>query len=344
MTSRELVYDTLEYRNPPRAPRNLWTLPWAQSHYPEELARIRRDFPSDFTGAPGFQPRTSPTEGDPYRIGRYVDPWGCIFQNKQDGVIGEVKEAIVPPSDEEWEDRSRIRIPREQLEVDAARVNRFCAEERAGKDRFIFGGTCPRPFEQLQFIRGTEQLFMDLMFLPKGFTDFLKEMHDFYCESLEIWAKTDVDSLNFMDDWGTQQSLLINPDLWVELFKPLYKDYIDIAHGAGKKIFMHSDGHTLAILPHLVELGLDAFNTQIFCMGVDKLAPFAGKICFDGEIDRQHLLPFGTEEEVRSAVRDVKATLWKKGGCVAQCEFGAGAKPENVRAVFDEWDRGVYGD
>jgi len=59
--------------------------------------------------------------------------------------------------------------------------------------------------------------------------------------------------------------------------------------GAGKKIFMHSDGHTLDIYPDMVELELDAFNSQIFCMGVQELAPFAGKITFWGEIDRQHV-------------------------------------------------------
>jgi hypothetical protein len=141
-----------------------------------------------------------------------------------------------------------------------------------------------------------------------------------------------------MDDWGTQRGLLIHPDAWVEIFKPLYKDYIEIAHRAGKKIFMHSDGHTLAIYPHLVELGLDAFNSQIFCIGLDELAAFRGKITFWGEIDRQHLLPEGNPAQIHEAVRKVHESLWHNGGCIAQCEFGPGAKPENVRQVFTSWD------
>jgi hypothetical protein len=141
-----------------------------------------------------------------------------------------------------------------------------------------------------------------------------------------------------MDDWGAQNSLLISPDTWVEIFQPLYKDYIDIAHRAGKKIFMHSDGHTLAIYPHLIALGLDAFNSQIFCMGVENLAPYKGKITFWGEMDRQHLLPSGSTGDIRDAVKQLHDTLWQDGGCIAQCEFGAGAKPENVRAMFAAWD------
>jgi hypothetical protein len=117
----------------------------------------------------------------------------------------------------------------------------------------------------------------------------------------------------------------------------LYAEYIDIAHSNGKKIFMHSDGHILAIYPHLVELGLDAVNSQLFCMGIDRLEEFAGKITFWGEIDRQHLLPNATPEEIADAVQSVHRGLWREGGCIAQCEFGAGANPDNVYAVFKTW-------
>jgi hypothetical protein len=140
------------------------------------------------------------------------------------------------------------------------------------------------------------------------------------------------------DDWGSQRSLMINPTMWRELFKPIYRDYVQIAHNAGKKFFMHSDGYIVDIYPDLIEVGVDALNSQIFCMGAEKLEPFAGRITFWGEIDRQYLLARGTTEEVAEAVRQVHRHLWKDGGCIAQCEFGAAAKPENVRAVFQTWN------
>jgi len=140
-----------------------------------------------------------------------------------------------------------------------------------------------------------------------------------------------------MDDWGSQRSLLINPTLWKELFKPLYKDYIDIAHKYNKKVFMHSDGYILDIIPELVDLGLDALNSQIFCIGLDNLAKYKGKITFWGEMDRQHLLVESTREEISKAVKNVYNTLWDNGGCIAQCEFGPGAKPELVEEVFKTW-------
>jgi uroporphyrinogen-III decarboxylase len=126
--------------------------------------------------------------------------------------------------------------------------------------------------------------------------------------------------------------------LWRELFKPLYRDYIEIAHRAGKRAFMHSDGYILPILQDLVDLGLDALNSQIFCMGTEALSAFRGRITFWGEIDRQHLLAVAPVAEVEAAVLDVADRLASRGGVIAQCEFGPGARPENVEAVFRAWD------
>ncbi len=332
MSGRELVNATLEFRNKSgRAPRQLWTLPWAEWNHGDMIEKIRQDFPSDFGGAPCILKEATIEEGDPYRNGIYRDPWGCLFTNIHEGVIGEVKDPLV--KDDDWEDVENVHIPREWLDFDREAVNDYCRNT----DLFVMCGCCPRPFEQLQFIRKTENLYMDLMEIPDKLREFMKTMHAFYCELLEEWAKTEVDALNFMDDWGAQNSLLIHPNLWRELFKPMYRDYIDIAKRHGKKIFMHSDGYILDILPDLADMGLDAINSQIFCMGVEKLAPLAGKITFWGEMDRQHLLVEGTTEDIRNAVKKVRETLWKDGGCIAQCEFGPGAKPENVYEMFKAW-------
>lgn len=330
-TSREIVQQTLAFAGPPRAPRDLWVLPIAAEKFPDELKALERDFPSDFTAIAGHERVVAPTRGNPHIIGEFTDEWGCTFINIQRGVIGEVKHPLV----QDWAaDRRRIHVPREWLTVDRDAVNRDCA----ATSKFTFCAACPRPFEQLQFLRGSEELYLDLAELPRELLEFMREMHAFYCEVFETWARTDVDALRFMDDWGSQRSLLIAPALWRQLFKPMYRDYVQIAHQHGKKLFMHSDGHITAIYPDLVEIGMDAVNSQLFCMEPENLAPFAGKITFWGEIDRQHLLPDGSPADNAAAVRRVHKNLWHNGGCIAQCEFGPAARPENVRAVFAAWD------
>lgn len=61
-----------------------------------------------------------------------------------------------------------------------------------------------------------------------------------------------------------------------------------------------------------------------------------GKITFWAEIDRQHVLPFGTAEDVGNAVRRVHNALGdRRGGFIAQCEWGKDNSRENIEAVFE---------
>jgi len=334
ISSRELVKNTLEFKNfSGEVPIQLWYLPWAEMNHKDMFDKLNNTFDWDIVSAPGFLKKSVDlVKGDPFEIGEFIDEWGCIFENRQRGVIGEVKKPIV--CDEDWDDYENVKIPYELLDLDIEKINEFVK----GTDKFVLGGMA-RPFERLQFIRGTENLFADLMFMPDNMKKFIEKMHKFDCDNLEMWAKTDVDALAFMDDWGAQRSLLINPKIWLEVFRPLYKDYIDIAKRHNKKIFMHSDGYILDIIPHLIELGLDAINSQIFCMGIDELAQFKGKITFWGEIDRQNLLPSGSKEDIIKAVRDVREALWDNGGLIGECEFGLGANPDNVYTVFEEWKK-----
>src|SRR5690606_30881517 len=191
----------------------------------------------------------------------------------------------------------------------------------AATDKFVKAGTSVRPFERMQFLRGTENLLLDLAWQPAEFRQLLEMLHEFFLRDLEMWAATDVDGISFMDDWGAQSSLLIAPDLWREVFKPLYKDYCDIIKGSGKFVFFHSDGYIADIYPDLIEIGIDAINSQLFCMDIEDLARrYKGKVTFWGEICRQNILPFGTVDDVREAVYRVRRALDDgRGGVIAQC-------------------------
>jgi hypothetical protein len=335
-TPREIVRQTLRFEHPARVPRNLWVLPWAGDRYPDQLRAINERHPSDFGGVPGVYKPSPRVRGDMFAAGLYTDEWGCVFENLQPGIIGEVREPILA----EIGDWRAVRPPYEILPEDraAARdtVNRACAQS----DLFMMAACCPRPWERYQFLRGSANSMMDILFPESGAGELLRAIHEYYLRELEFWVTTDVDMVMFMDDWGSQNSLLIDPEIWRALFKPLYRDYCELAHAHGKSIFMHSDGHILAIYPDLIEVGVDAVNSQLFVMDLEELARVArGRIAFWGEIDRQHALVDPDPEAARRAVRHVARHLYDPaGGVIAQCEFGPGGRPENVMAVFDEWE------
>jgi len=331
MKSRDLVKNTLEFKRPEKIPRQLWTLPWAETRYPETLEKIHTEYPDDIVLAPPYYRQKLPQIGERYKIGFFTDEWGCKFNNLQDGIHGEIKEPLIKT----WSDIDKVHIPEERLSINIDKINEYCNNT----DKFVLPDTLQRPFERMQFLRRTDNLFIDLIEQPREFKKLIGEIHEFYKEEIKIWSKTKVDGIFIMDDWGAQNNLLVNPKLWRRLFKPMYKDYINIAHQNGKYAFMHSDGYTLAIIPELIEIGLDAFNTQLFCMNIEEIGEkFKGKITFWGEIDRQRLLPNGSIKDIDQAVERVYENLYADGGVIAQCEFGPGARPENVLEVYKAWD------
>lgn len=336
-TPREIVQQALRFESPSRIPRDLWSLPWAEEHVPQCLAELRRRWPSDFGWAEVVY-RTSPrVRGDQYAVGTYVDEWGCAFENLQRGVIGEVRAPVLT----DLSDWRRIKPPYECLPADVAKardiVNRGCA----ASDRFVLPPHFGRPWERYQFLRGTENAMLDLAEGTDEAKALLAEIHAYYLRELEFWVKTDVDAIFFMDDWGSQNTLLIAPEMWREWFKPLYRDYCSLAHAHGKFAFMHSDGNIASVYEDLIEVGVDALNSQLFCMDMADLERRAkGRITFWGEIDRQHVLSSPDPEMGRQAVRKVAHHLYDpRGGVIAQFELTPGSNPATAIAIFEEWER-----
>ena len=331
MNSRRLVQKTLTFDKPERIPRHKGILPWAEENYPEFVRKLHEVFPDDVVPAPAIYAEPLGAQGDRYKKGTYIDEWGCRFANPMDGVIGIVQTPLVA----DLQDLDAFAPPDATLNLDREAVNAFCR----ATDQFVLMGSFVRPFERFQFIRTMEKAFIDLVEKPPELFELLERIHHHYLKEVEVWASTEVDAISLMDDWGTQQGLITSPDLFRQIFLPMYKEYAEVAKHHGKYLFMHSDGYIMDIMPDLIEVGVDALNAQIFCMGVKELGEsYGGKVTFWGEIDRQNLLPHGSREDIKQAVYDVWLHMYRNGGVIGQCEFGLEAKPENVFTVYETWD------
>jgi len=345
MTSRERVLKTLNFKNPDRPPRDLWWLPAVEMTQKDALQsfldKYRMDFAVPFfkvgiserqKGQPTIVVPGSHTPASLPRKGKYMDEWGSTWHVAEDGLIGEVKEPVL-------DDFSRIHSftpPWEYLEsTDFSLVNQVCAQS----DRFMLSDICIRPFERMQFLRGTEKLFIDLAYGSKEVYLLRDMVHDYQLRYLEKWLKTDVDGINMMDDLGTQNSTLISPTMWREYYKPLYREYCNLCHAHNKYIFFHSDGWIETLYDDLIEMGIDAINSQLFIMDIEEISrKYRGKVTFWGEIDRR-LLYFGTPDKIASAVHRLQRAFYDpKGGIIVQCEWGKDTPPENVAAVYQTWD------
>jgi hypothetical protein len=331
MNPRRIVQKTLVFDDPERIPRHKGILPWAEANYPDFVQRLHEVFPDDILSAPLVYKQPLLTKGDKHKKGTFVDEWGCVFTNPLEGAIGIVQTPLIA----DWKDLGKLKPPEATLSLDRKEINAYCRE----KDQFVLMGSFVRPFERFQFIRTMENALVDLIEKPPELFNLLDRIHQHYLKEVEVWAATEVDAICLMDDWGTQQGLITSPGVFRQIFLPMYKEYAEVARHHGKYVFFHSDGNILDIMPDLIDIGVDAINAQIFCMGVMRMGElYGGKITFWGEIDRQHLLPHGSREDIQQAVYEVWLHLYQNGGVIAQCEFGLEAKPDNVFTVYETWD------
>jgi uroporphyrinogen decarboxylase len=332
MDPKEIVIRTLNFDNPARIPRQCWLLPWAERRYPLEAARLAAVYPDDIVPVAGMYTVKQNITGNRYEEGIYIDEWGCNFNNIQPGLIGVPSEPLIKT----WDDLENFTTPEEMLAVDIQQVNAFCR----AKGKFTYSGSWIRPFERYQFIRTTELAMMDIANDSPGMKSLIAKIHNHYLKEVEAWAKTKIDAIGIMDDWGMQNGMMVSPEYFRKYFKPLYRDYAEIARHYGKYVFMHSDGNIAEIIADLAEIGIDALNSQLFCMNIGEIGKlYRGKITFWGEIDRQHILSEGTANEIETAVEYVYDSLYNNGGVIGQVEFGPAARPENIFHVFECWNK-----
>jgi len=336
MTSRERVLRTLEFKTPDKVPYDAWILPGAFSKYGEKLNNLVEKYPVDIIQIPG--PSDHGFNSEYYQEGTFVDLWGCTWVNIQAGIIGEVKNPILTEETKLLEYTAPVDKFIKWWNESKQDIDNSIAEARK-RGQFILGGWISL-FERMQFLRGTEELFCDIA-LKDGTAEKLTTIvMDFYREYVDKWLECDIDGVTFGDDWGTQRSTLINPADFRATFKPCYQELCKKIKGAGKKIFFHSDGWIFDLYDDLLDLDVDAINTQVWCMGIENVAEkLAGKVTLWGELDRQYTMPFRTPDEVRKEVSLLKKSFaTSDGGFIGLGTVLADVPFENAEAMFAAWN------
>lgn len=332
MTSRELVVKTLNHQRVPRVPRDLWVPPGEESSRADELGEMSLRFPGDIVHSKASPPHDKRSHGKVGKTSEYTDAWECVWQRGADGTTIPVGQ---PPLAETAKLAS-YQPPAKLLERSRfSKVNRSCRST----SRFVLVWSETRPFDRLQLLRGSEAALVDLARGTKEIRGLLAMLHDFSCREMELWAETEVDGVVFRDDWGTPEGLLIAPEMWRELFRPLYRDYCKILHAKDKFVFFHSDGNIADIFGDLIKTGIDAIHSQWHLMDFDRLAKrYRGRVTFWGEMDRQQLRNPGAIEEFRQSVLAVRKALdFGSGGVIAQCQWDPGVRIQTIAALFEQW-------
>lgn len=324
MTSKDRVLTALSFNCPDQVPCNYLATPEIDVKMMEHFQVDNMDSVLEKLGvdlrvidAPYIGP-----ELETWADGRFENYWGHIRKAIKNEA-GTYNESVEFPYAEfkTVEDVNNFRWPKAdwfdygQLEADSDKYKDHAVVFGAPANMDLING--------IAYGRGVEQLIYDIALNdPVGMACMEKRFQCCYerSEKALTAANGKIDILWIGDDYGTQNGLLISPDMLRKYFFPKLKAMCDLGHKYGAKVMLHSCGSTKEIWADLIEAGVDVYDTiqpEAVDMDPTRLkAEFGDRICFHGTISTQRTMPFGTPEEVAAEVKLRIETVGKNGGFI----------------------------
>ncbi|MFH1615690.1 MAG: uroporphyrinogen decarboxylase family protein [Planctomycetota bacterium] len=295
MNPRQIVCKTLDFQNPKRV---------AHSFEPSDIIYCT------------YQTKTHATDWEKIddKNWRRLDEWGNTWARVDSTSKGEVLKGVLDNLD----DLGKYDFPDFSNPLDYELAGKIRHEN---PDRYLLGGIPGFPFNIARKLRRLDKYLMDIVLEP----DRIHLLHDRIekpiTQMIRSYASAGADAILFCEDWGTQQQLLISPQLWLKEFFPRFQRLCTLAHESSLKVWMHSCGRIEAIIPHLIKAGIDVLQfDQPDLHGLDNLAAYqlnAG-ITFWCPVDIQKTLQTRDEHTIRNAAKQMLDKLWKaRGGFIA---------------------------
>lgn len=381
MNSRERVQQALNHREPDRVPldlggtglssihvtayqnlRRYLDLPEVESQVmavAEQLAMVDEDVAARL--GTDVRPVLRGTEStfeyvfrDEGEYEAYTDEWGIGWRKPRDG--GFYYDMYHHPlaNADSLEDLKAYPFP-DPLDDGRFRPLRAQAEAAVALGKAVaLAGPCAGIAEVYSWLRGYEEYYVDLARNQDWVAYMLDRLVEFKCAYWEQALAEIGDLVDVVieaDDLGGQHSLLMSPKTYRSLIKPRHARLFSfIKEQAGVKVFYHTCGAVRALIPDLIDAGIDVLNpVQLSAAGMDPQelkAEFGRDLVFwGGGVDTQRVLGTGTREEIREHVRRNMEALAPGGGFVfaAVHDIQANVPPENIMAMWEAFTtHGAY--
>ena len=212
-----------------------------------------------------------------------------------------------------------------------------------GKTHGIIADLETTLFETAWYLVGMEKFLMDLMMGTEYVNlllDKIQEIHTYYGKKM---IEMGADVLWCGDDFGTQQSQIMDIDTFRTYFKPRIKEMFTEFKKVNPdiKLAWHSCGAFSPFVPDFIEIGLDILNPlQPMATGMEPevlTEKFGADVVFFGGICVQDLLPNKTPGEIKTEVIRRKGIFGKNGGYIVAPAHNIqdDTSIENVLAFFE---------
>jgi len=187
---------------------------------------------------------------------------------------------------------------------------RIKAQKARDEGYAFFGGFwCPYFHIAADFF-GMENYFIKMYENPAVVEAVTEHIVDFYSSANALLFSEMGDLIDvffFGNDFGTQIDLFINPEMFRKFVLPGIIKLTETAGKYGIRTMLHSCGAVTAALPMIIEAGVQGLHPiQAMARGMDAESlqkEFGKDLIFMGGVDTQHLLPFGTPDEIRAEVK-----------------------------------------
>ncbi len=261
---------------------------------------------------------------------RTQDMFGAIWLLDQEGDFGVVENCMLPEPN-----LKSYTFP----EPDEALIREKCERLQKQTHKFRMYTIGFSMYERAWSLRGVENILMDFVLNPAFVHELMDRIAEYNKQVVEIVSQYDIDCIFFGDDWGQQKGLIMGSKIWRDFIKPRRKDEYAFVKSKGMYVAQHSCGDIYKVFGDLVEIGMDIYNTfQPEIYDIRKVKQEFGKdITFYGGVSTQHVLPYGTPEEVKNQTKELLEVMGKDGGyiCAPTHSIPNDVPTKNIEAFLE---------
>ncbi len=267
-----------------------------------------------------------------YPDGTWKDEWGVVYQGNSECVAHPVSGPV-----NSLEDAVKYIPPQAETPLRLAKLRGLVARYK-GRRAICFHHRAA--FMWSAYLRGLDNLLADFLVEPELAVALMDKVLEVNMAIVRNAIRAGAEVIVLGDDYAFNKGPLMSPELFREFIFPRLKRMVDLIHEEGAFCVKHSDGNLYPILDMIVEAGPDGINPVEPVAGMDLKTVkslVGGKVCISGNIDCAHLLPSGTVEEVRAAVKKAIEDAAPGGGFILSSSnsIHSSCKPENFRAMVE---------
>ena len=172
----------------------------------------------------------------------------------------------------------------------------------------------PGIFEQCHHLSEIQNALINFYEEPEHMHDLIKYLTEWEIKQAdEVCKHLKPDALFHHDDWGSQTSTFISPEMFEEFILPAYKDIYARYKELGVELVVHhSDSYAATFVPFMIESGIDIWQGVMTTNNIPELIKkYGGQISFWGGIDSAKIDYEGWTQEV--IAREVKRACDENG-------------------------------